>query len=317
MVTLNRADPSSWSPYLRLSPASMVKNQILCRWKTTNCICLDVISVWYSQYVYGTVGNVTVLWSELSNSTHPNSVYEAALSAFSPTFPFDLNSLLSFHSAWSQGPFIPSLLCALFFNGGQRLHAGLASRGVDREKVGQACVTISTGHGITLSVFETFTFGSRWPAGEGGGVGGGVTGTWWLIGVGSSVRVHLESPEKWRWATRWQKLTHWWGQRVSPLNPFLEPEAWRRVGWFLFLESGWLFWKDTISDRWRGEDLVSQNYKMFSAFCAFSTLLQSRCAAELSVCFITDSVDADVLKNLGPPLSLFPLFTSSLLIFLT
>lgn len=65
----------------------------------------------------------------------------------SPIFPFDLNSLLPFHSDWSQGPCIPpySLLSLhpLFCIGGQRLHAGVTGCGDDREKGGQACVMIS------------------------------------------------------------------------------------------------------------------------------------------------------------------------------
>lgn len=64
-----------------------------------------------------------------------------------PFFPFDLNSLLPFHSAWSQGPFIPSYSLppfhTSFYNGGQRLRAGLASWCGDKEKVGQASVMIS------------------------------------------------------------------------------------------------------------------------------------------------------------------------------
>lgn len=78
------------------------------------------------------------------------------------------------------------------------------------------------------------------------------------------------------------------------MTPFLDPfftmkpvGGW--VGSYFWNHGGSSFQKDTISDRWGGDDLVRQKYIMFSAFCVFSK-------AELSVCFITDFVDADVLK---------------------
>lgn len=46
---------------------------------------------------------------------HPPKLFKQATSSpISPIFPFDLNSSLSFHSAWSQGPFIPSYPLAPF-----------------------------------------------------------------------------------------------------------------------------------------------------------------------------------------------------------
>lgn len=53
------------------------------------------------------------------------------------------------------------------------------------------------------------------------------------------------------------------------------------VGWvgsYFWNHGGCSFQKDTISDRWRGDGLVSQKYKMFSAFGIFQ--LFSKAAAQ-------------------------------------
>lgn len=85
--------------------------------------------------------------SSETKPSHPNSTKNSASSSVSPIFPFDLNSLLPFHSDWSQGPCIPpySLLPfhPSFYDAGQRLHPGLTACGDDREKGGQVCVMIS------------------------------------------------------------------------------------------------------------------------------------------------------------------------------
>lgn len=129
---------------------------------------------------------------------------------------------------------IPSLLSALFFNGGQRLRAGLASCGGDREKVGQESVTISTGRGITLSVFETFTFGSRWPAGRWGeGVRLNKMADWCRLVTAVAWEAAVGNP-----LTETHPLMR---AESQPLDPFpgalFHDEAGRGVGGFLFLES--------------------------------------------------------------------------------
>lgn len=154
-------------------------------------------------------------------------------------FPFDLNSLLPFHSACSQGPFIPSYSLppfhSPFCNGGQRSRVGLASCCGDKEKVGQASVMISRqAVGSVFLCLWNLHFGLQVTHGG----HGNKMGDWCRLVTAGSFGVAREAAVGYP-LTEAHPLMRAGSQPLDPLSrsPFFTMKQ-VRGGWVLFLESG-------------------------------------------------------------------------------